>query len=157
MTRLPISKRETVFFSLKHENIELENKDVTSLIEVKVNQSHWGGSGRFQDVVLVGLSHQNVHRASQLHGRMWHNNIEFKYSYLRYLLLIWEAFLKSTLYSPQKLEARDLTHRGWLLADVQQHCELPEQPGHVTGWEASKEPTVLEWVAAEASGAEGGG
>lgn len=40
MTRLPISKRETVFFSLKHENIELENKDVTSLIEVKVNQSH---------------------------------------------------------------------------------------------------------------------
>lgn len=43
---------------------------MTSLIEVKVNQSHLGGSGGFQDVVFVGLSHQNVHRASQVDGRM---------------------------------------------------------------------------------------
>ncbi len=30
-----------------------------------------------------------------------------------------------------------------LLAEAQQHCELPELPGHVTGWEASMELMVF--------------
>lgn len=58
------------------------------------------------------------------------------YTVISDLFVIRGAFLKGTLYSPQKLEARDSQRS--VLAEDQQHSELPEQLGHVTGWEALK-------------------